>query len=90
MSYVDAIIEIPFAPAGVTMADIYQLVSDELGNGISEISEESFITRQGKHKKFIINVTCRSHSPMMNETRVNRRIEYKTKKTRLRLWIHKC
>jgi hypothetical protein len=72
------------------MADIYQLVSDELGNGISEISEESFITRQGKHKKFIINITCRSHSPMMNETRVNRRIEYKTKKARLRLWIHKC
>jgi hypothetical protein len=94
MSYVDAIIEIPFAPAGVTMADIYQLLSDELGNGISEISEESVINRQGKHKKFIIEVTCRSHSSMMNETRadglVNRCIEYKNKKSRLRLWIRKC
>lgn len=91
MSYYDAIIEIPFAPAGVTTTDIYNLLDDELDNGICEIIEDTVITRHGKHKKFIIEATCHRHTQMMNESRedglVRRCIQYKNKEARLRLWI---
>ncbi len=93
MSYFDAIVEIPFAPAGTTTDDIYDLLNEELNNGISRITEDSVYTRGGKHKRFFIEATCRRHSAFTRDatldncSRVTRYINYKNKTAKLRMWV---
>jgi hypothetical protein len=48
MAYFYATVEIPFAPLGVNSDHIYELLNDELNNGIYEILEETVRTRRGK------------------------------------------
>jgi hypothetical protein len=93
MSYFDAIVEIPFAPAGTTTDDIYQLLDEELNNGIYKITEESVYTRRGKHKRFLIEATCRRHCAFTREAMLNhcarvvRYVNYKNKMAKLRIWV---
>lgn len=93
MSYFTAQVVIPYAPAGTTTDDIYDLLNDELNNGIFNIVEETIITRRGKHKRFTINATCRRHNVFMNEAKIGEEtriicyINYKGKTARLRMWV---
>jgi len=94
MAYFTAQVEIPYAPAGTTTDDIYDLLNDELNNGIFNIIEESIFTRRGKHKRFTIDATCRLHNIFTHEaklgeaSRVIRYVNYKGKTARLRMWVH--
>ena len=91
MAYFDAIIEIPFAPPGVNSDHIYELLNDDLNNGIYEITEEKVRTRRGKHKKIKVKACCRIHTMFFKEEdengRVIRYMDYNGKQVRLRMWV---
>jgi hypothetical protein len=90
MAYFEATVEIPFAPPGVNSDHIYELLNDELNNGIYQITEETVHTR-GKHKKITVNACCRIHTPFFKEEdengRVIRYMDYNGKQVRLRMWV---
>jgi len=91
MAYFLAVIEIPFAPPGVNANHIYELLNDEMNNGIYEIIEETVRNRRGKHKKIMVKAFCRIHTMFFKETdengRVIRYLDYNGKQVRLRMWV---
>jgi len=91
MGYFDAIIEIPFAPPGLNSDHIYELLNDDLNNGIYEIMEETVRTH-GKHKKITVKACCRIHTYLFKEAdengRVIRHVDYNGKKVKLRMWVN--
>ena len=93
MAYFDAIIEIPFAPPGVNSDHIYELLNDELNNGIYEIIEQTVRRRRGKHKKITVKACFRIHTMFLKEAdetgRVIRYMDYNGKQVRLRMWVSK-